>query len=108
MNSDNCCKVDLSKASKVEQLTNENSESQTTARRYLNIAGWIVPGALLALLPKCPACLAAYIAIGTGIGLTVSTASYLQMSIVILCVASILYFTVTPLRQLFNLLHSAK
>jgi hypothetical protein len=92
VNAHHCCK----------SAADGDSHPPAIARRYLNIAGfgvaclgvarWIVPGAVLALLPKCPACLAAYFAIGTGIGLSASTASYLRTLLVTLCVASLVYF----------------
>ena len=76
--------------------------SVTWVRRGLAFAGWAFPSAILALLPKCPACLAAYVAAGTGIGLTVSTASYLQVLLLILCVGSLSFLVARRLWHSFE------
>jgi hypothetical protein len=59
-------------------------------RASLTVAKWATPGLILALLPKCPLCIAAYIAIGTGIGVSVSTAAYLRLGLLTLCLGSLL------------------
>ena len=60
-------------------------------RRCLTAAGSVVPVALLVLLPKCPICLAAWLAAATGIGVTISTAATLRTLLLILCLACLGY-----------------
>jgi hypothetical protein len=68
-------------------------------RRGLEVAEWAIPGALLALMPKCPVCLAAYVALGTGIGLSITVASYLRVVLLVACIASLSYLVATRARR---------
>jgi hypothetical protein len=72
-------------------------KSASLGRRFLEIAAWVLPSALLALMPKCPACVAAYIAVWTGLGLSLTTASYVRATLLVLCVASLSYLVATRL-----------
>ncbi len=66
-------------------------------QRVREIFAWVVPSAILVLLPKCPACLAAYVALWTGLGLSLSTATYMRWAMLLFCVASLLFLIVKRL-----------
>jgi hypothetical protein len=57
--------------------------------------GWIIPSATLVLLPKCPICLAGYVALFSGVGISVASASVLVVS-----VSALVFLTVKYLRRL--------
>ena len=68
-------------------------------RRGGEIAGWIVPSATLALLPKCPAGVMGYVALATGLGISMSTAAHMRTVLVMLCIASMVFSWVMRLRR---------
>jgi hypothetical protein len=106
-----CCKGgsnDSGPRAIVVRAADDNSPPPTFIRRCAEFAGSAVPGAILVLLPKCPACLAAYIAIGTGVGLSIPAATHLRMLLVILCVASLAYFAARPVGRFIALIFTAK
>ncbi len=55
---------------------------------------WLFPTALLVLMPKCPMCVAAYIALFTGVGISVSTAQWIQILMLVFCFTSLTYLAV--------------
>jgi hypothetical protein len=40
-------------------------------------------------MPKCPACVAGYIALATGVGISFSTAAHLRLAVLTLCIATL-------------------
>ena len=55
------------------------------ASRWLDATGWLVPATALALMPKCPMCVAAYVALFTGVGLSLPTAAIVRTALIALC-----------------------
>ena len=74
--------------------TANHRKTPTWVRRVREIFAWVVPSAVLVLVPKCPVCLAAYVMLWTGLGLSLSTATYLRWGLLFLCVASLLFLIV--------------
>ncbi len=78
---------------------NEARRPASWLRRVGEFASWIVPSAILTLMPKCPMCLAAYVALVTGLGISLPTAACLRVMLVVLCVASLVFITARQLRS---------
>ena len=68
--------------------------------RAITATKWLVPTTILALLPKCPLCVAAYVALVTGIGISVTTAAYLRYGLLSLCIGSLVYLLANYLRRI--------
>lgn len=73
----------------------ECSKDSSVTRKRLRWVGFLLPGATLDLLPKCPACLAAYIAVGTGFSMSIPAASGLQAMLIGLSTASLVWLLMT-------------
>jgi hypothetical protein len=49
----------------------------------------MIPGAILILLPKCPVCLAIDVALISGVGISIASASKIRISLLVLCLAAL-------------------
>jgi hypothetical protein len=56
--------------------------------------GWLLPGILLVLMPKCPICLAAYIALVTGISIPITAAAWLRGALIAICIGALVWLGV--------------
>ena len=79
-----------------------NSFARASVSRYAKrCASWAVPALGLVLIPKCPFCLAAYVAMGTGLGLSLGEATVIRAGLIGVCV---LVLFVVALRQVHPVL----
>lgn len=69
----------------------QSNPNASRRRRGGEVTGWLLSGATLVMIPKCPACLAGYVALATGIGISFSTATYLRLLVLFLCLGSMGY-----------------
>ncbi len=60
--------------------------------------GWAVPSALLVLMPKCPACVAGYIALATGVGISFTAAAYLRTGLLVASAGLLIVLAVRQVR----------
>ena len=63
--------------------------SRRPARRLSRAAATVLPSALLAILPKCPLCLAAWLTAVTGVGFTSGGAAWVRAMLVVFAVTAV-------------------
>jgi hypothetical protein len=63
-------------------------------RRTRGAAAFALPSIALALVPKCPMCIAAWLALGGGFGISFTTAAHLRTALVCLCWSVLVLLTV--------------
>ncbi len=71
-----------------------------TGRRAVR---WIVPGVVLAAMPKCPLCLAAYVAVFTGFGISLAAAKFAWWFVAAGCIGVLAYLAANVVRGMLKL-----
>src|SRR5438270_11537618 len=99
------CKTAVNAAHNDAKTADGKVHPSSGKQRGFALAKFSLPTLILALLPKCPACFAAYIALGTGISVSVTAASFLRSTLVAICVAALVWvlasaFRSTPMSRL--------
>lgn len=64
------------------------------ARRWRGVGSFAGSGALLVLLPKCPMCIAVYLAAWTGVGMAAPVAAHLRFALGGIFVGSLIFLLV--------------
>ena len=88
----NCCCTDGDPA-------NPPPSNATATRRVANFVEWALPITTLALIPKCPACVAAYVLLFTGVGLSFPAAAAVRWALIVLSFAALGYLLVRAVRR---------
>ena len=81
---------------------------KSKTRRVMATTKWIVPTAILAVMPKCTMCLAAYVALGTGLGISIPVATWIRGGLIVICIASLTWFAAASARRVLATLCSPR
>lgn len=68
-------------------------------RAFRSLARWGPPVAVLALVPKCPACVAGYVLLLTGVGISMPAAAAVRWALIAASVAAIAYLVIRTVRR---------
>ncbi len=100
----NCCSRGdpAARADRAPSPTSSPSGWAAFKRSAAALVQWAVPLSLLALVPKCPACVAGYVLLFTGVGLSFTVASALRLGVIAASVAAVTFLAVRAARRLIT------
>jgi hypothetical protein len=87
-----------------QRNSSDTVAGRSWSREARRAVSWILPSVVLAAMPKCPLCLAAYVALFTGFGISLAAAKFAWWLVAIGCVAALVYLAATTLRRYVKLL----
>lgn len=73
--------------------------SEPVTRRLARGLRWLAPAAVWLVIPKCPACLAGYVALFTGVSLSFTAATALRWTLLGASVALLAWMVVRAVRR---------
>ncbi len=71
---------------------------QCCSVRDKKFVGWLLPAAILTAIPKCPICLAAYLALATGFEISLTTAAHIRVVLMLVCAVCLGVFAFRQMR----------
>jgi hypothetical protein len=75
------------------------ASARRPARRVVEIAAWFLSSITLILLPKCPMCIAAYVALFSTVSISIAAAAQLRAGLLVLSVAVLVMLALRRLRH---------
>jgi hypothetical protein len=96
---DCCCHGGASSAPPESPLPSSDTKPRSWLRQSVALVQWAIPLGTLALVPKCPACVAAYVFLFTGIGLSFQTAAVLRWGLILLSILPLAYLVFRAARR---------
>jgi hypothetical protein len=80
-------------------LHKSNRKLARSFGRAAALVQWALPVTTLVLIPKCPACVAAYVLLFTGVGLSFDVAAIVRWTLIVMSVAALAYLVLRFARR---------
>lgn len=89
-----CCSNNYATDARPVRRAPHSGPSRSCLARTCSALAWALPIATLALVPKCPACIAGYVLLFTGIGVSLPVAGGMRWALIVLSVMAVTWLLV--------------